>query len=132
MKIRVHEPESFIPETQRFQITVRTEFHVYPMLSDMQISSIGYQVGYSPAVGIVHSLHHLDLLGHFSIPFLRWLCLTLLNHNLLRSLLAIGQKIHHDVSLLVSQRCSHPAVPTDLPCQSPPIPVVACQSSANR
>ena len=132
MRTRFHEPKSLIPEIKRCQVTIRAEFHIYPVLSDMHISSVGYQFGYRLAVGLFHSLHHLDFLGHFSSPFLGGHCLTLFNHNLLRYLLALGHKIYHDITLLQSQHCSHRAVPKDLPCQSPPILMAAYQSSANR
>ena len=94
MRTGVRQPESFIPQIERCQITVRTKFHIYPMLSDMDISSVGYQLGYSLAVGVVHSLHHPDLLGYFSSPFLGRLCLTLFNHNLLQRPSVLGQKIY--------------------------------------
>ena len=92
MRIRFYEPESFVLDIKRCQIAIRTKFHIYTMLSDMYISSVGYQLGYSLAVGIVNSLHHFDLLGHLSSPSLGGHCPTLFNHNLLRYLLAFGQK----------------------------------------
>ena len=130
MRTGIRLPESFIPEIKRCQITVRTKFHIYPMLSDMHISSVGYQLGDSLAVGVVHSLHHPDLLGHFSSPFLRQLCLTLFDHNSLRCPLVLERKIHQNVTLLQLQHYSHSAVPKDLRCQSPPNLKAAYRSNA--
>lgn len=42
IEARIYEPESFVVEIECVQITVRTELHIYSMLFNVHVSSVGF------------------------------------------------------------------------------------------